>query len=230
MEFFVDNWLWFLVGAIVILMTLIGYIAEKTDFGRKDIPKKEKIKKEKPKKEKKQPSAKEELKEVLESEPMPEVQMSLATDSIFEEPVQTLEELDNTNIETKTMEDLNVPFGDISFEEQSVEEAYEPVENLNNSFEEFTYAEPTSVEAPVETFEPMEELTSVDEETEEIEDLNVPLGDTTYAMPINEVEEVVASEPVEELNLEDLNTPNIELPDLDSIVTEEDDTDDVWKF
>ena len=49
-------------------------------------------------------------------------------------------------------------------------------------------------------------------------------------MTASEVEEVVASEPVEELNLEDLNTPNIELPDLDSIVTEEDDTDDVWKF
>ena len=42
MEFFVENWIWFLVAGIVILMTLIGYLAEKTDFGRKDIPKKEK--------------------------------------------------------------------------------------------------------------------------------------------------------------------------------------------
>ena len=86
------------------------------------------------------------------------------------------------------------------------------------------------MEEQVETFEPMEELNEVDEEVETLEDLNVPFGDTDYVMPASEVEEVVASEPVEELNLEDLNTPNIELPDLDSIVTEEDDTDDVWKF
>lgn len=221
MEFFVDNWLWFLVGAIVVLMTLIGYIAEKTDFGRKDVQKREK-----PKKEKKQPKAKEELKEVLESEPMPEVQMSLATDSIFEEPIETLE---NTNEEVEETEDLNVPFGDISFEVPQVEETFEPVENLNNSFEESTYVEPTiNVEEPIETFEPIEELENINEEANE--DLNVPFGDITYDIPINEVEEVVESEPAEELNLEDLNTPNIELPDLDSIVTEEDDTDDVWKF
>lgn len=220
MEFFVDNWLWFLIGAIIILMTLIGYIAEKTDFGRKDIPKREK-----PKKEKKQPKAKEELEEILESEPMPEVQMSLATDSIFEEPIETLEDI------KEDVENLNVPFGDVSFEEPSVGETLESVETLNNSIDEFTYAEPTTrVEEPIEAFEPMEELTAAEEEREEIEDLNVPFGDITYDISTNDVEEVVESEPVEELNLEDVNTPNIELPDLDSIVTEEDDTDDVWKF
>lgn len=53
-DFFVDNWLWFLVGGIVLLMTLIGYIAEKTDFGRKEVEKKVK-----PKKEKKNKKAKE---------------------------------------------------------------------------------------------------------------------------------------------------------------------------
>ena len=39
-DFFVDNWPWFLLGGIVLLMTLIGYIAEKTDFGRKEVEKK----------------------------------------------------------------------------------------------------------------------------------------------------------------------------------------------
>ena len=213
MEFFVDNWLWFLVGAIVILMTLIGYIAEKTDFGRKDVAKRQK-----PEKEKKQPKAKEETAEVLENEPTPEVQMSLATDSIFEEPVETVE---NANEEVETTEDLTVPFGDVSFEETGIEETFEPVETLNNSFEGSTYAEPTMVEEPVE---------NANEEVETTEDLTVPFGDTTHSMPTNEVEEVVASEPVEELSLEDLSTPNIELPDLNTIVTEEDDTDDVWKF
>lgn len=35
MDFIVDNYFWFIVGGIVVLMIIIGYIAEKTDFGRK---------------------------------------------------------------------------------------------------------------------------------------------------------------------------------------------------
>lgn len=215
MEFFVENWLWFLVAAIIILMTLIGYIAEKTDFGRKDIPKREKVKKEK-----KAPKAKEELAEVLEPEAKPEVQMSLATDSIFEEPVQTLEELDNTNVEPEIMENLNVPFDNINIESPKAEEEIsETMENLNDSYTDFTYQEPTiNIEEPIETFENVETL----------ENLTIPFGNTTYDMPVSEVEEVVENEPIVEL--EDSNISNIELPDLDSIVTEEDDTEDVWKF
>ena len=35
MDFIVDNYFWFIVGGILILMIIIGYIAERTDFGRK---------------------------------------------------------------------------------------------------------------------------------------------------------------------------------------------------
>lgn len=219
MEFFVDNWFWFLVGGIFILMTLIGYIAEKTDFGRKEMPKAEKVKK--AKKEKKKPNEKQELTQALgNEEPKPEVQMSLATDSILEEPVSR----DSEN-NVKSIEDLNAPFGDMTFEEPIVSEettdfempetVYEQsTEELNDS-EDLVFAEPD-----LET-----EVAPVVEE-----DLNVPFGDITLEEPVNGIEEVVASEPVEELNLSEVSTPNIELPDLDSIVTEEDDTDDVWKF
>ena len=227
MEFFVENWLWFLVAAIIILMTLIGYIAEKTDFGRKDIPKREKIKKEKPKKEKQQPKA-EELADALE-EPMPEVQMSLATDSIFEEPEQALEESEDMNAESEIMESFNTPFEDTNGEESATEQ--ELGENLNNSFDDFTYSESiANVEEPIETLESAEGPTNFNENVETLDDFTIPFGDADYTMPTDEVEEVVENEPVEELNLEDVNTPNIELPDLDSIVTEEDDTDDVWRF
>lgn len=55
MEFIIDNLVWFIAGGVVILMTFIGYFAEKTDFGKKletendeetevSIQKKEKIK------------------------------------------------------------------------------------------------------------------------------------------------------------------------------------------
>ena len=46
LNFIVENYIWILIIGIVILMTIIGYIADKTDFG------KEKMKKEKTKKEK----------------------------------------------------------------------------------------------------------------------------------------------------------------------------------
>lgn len=35
MEFIVDNIVWFIVGGVVILMTIVGYMAEKTDFASK---------------------------------------------------------------------------------------------------------------------------------------------------------------------------------------------------
>ena len=37
MQFIIDNYIWFLAAGIIGLMTVIGYIAEKTDFGRKEI-------------------------------------------------------------------------------------------------------------------------------------------------------------------------------------------------
>ena len=40
MDFIVDNYFWFIVGGVVVLMIIIGYIAEQTDFGRKPLRKK----------------------------------------------------------------------------------------------------------------------------------------------------------------------------------------------
>jgi len=38
--FIVDNYIWFIIGGIVLIMALIGYLAEKQDFGKKTIEKK----------------------------------------------------------------------------------------------------------------------------------------------------------------------------------------------
>lgn len=35
MDFITENYIWFIVGGVVVLMAIIGYIADKTDFGRK---------------------------------------------------------------------------------------------------------------------------------------------------------------------------------------------------
>ena len=113
MEFFVENWIWFLVASIVILMTLIGYLAEKTDFGRKDIPKKEKKHEEIKKIEEKTEKKIEENK--------PEVQMSLATDTILEnndeEKIESVIQKPEQKISVKEeLEDLKAPFGNITFD------------------------------------------------------------------------------------------------------------------
>lgn len=41
MRFLMDNYIWFLVAGVVGLMTVIGYIAEQTDFGRKEVKRNE---------------------------------------------------------------------------------------------------------------------------------------------------------------------------------------------
>lgn len=58
MDFIADNYVWFIIVGIIILMAVIGYFADKTDFGRKvktEKPEKnvEKIEKKKIKKRKK---------------------------------------------------------------------------------------------------------------------------------------------------------------------------------
>lgn len=47
MDFIRDNYVWFIVGGIIIIMAIIGYIADKTNFGRDKIEKEPKDKKEK---------------------------------------------------------------------------------------------------------------------------------------------------------------------------------------
>ncbi len=62
MTFIEENYIWIIVGGVLILMAIIGYFAEKTNFGRskdgepkkKKQPKKKKVKKEPKKIEKKQ--------------------------------------------------------------------------------------------------------------------------------------------------------------------------------
>ena len=64
MEFIIENYVWFIVGGIVILMAVVGYIADVTDFGRNRVERqpKEKVEKIKPEKVKKEKIKKEKVK------------------------------------------------------------------------------------------------------------------------------------------------------------------------
>ena len=107
MDFIVDNYVWFIVVGIIILMAVIGYIADKTDFGRKGKEEATKEKKvEKPKKEKKVKEKKEKIKveakgineltqEVTENN---KVNIQESTDLNVAEPVQNVQ-VNNENID-----------------------------------------------------------------------------------------------------------------------------------
>ena len=107
MDFIVDNYVWFIVVGVIILMAVIGYIADKTDFGRKGKEEDTKEKKvEKPKKEKKVKETKEKIKveakgineltqEVAENN---KVDVQESADLNVVEPVQNVQ-VNNENID-----------------------------------------------------------------------------------------------------------------------------------
>lgn len=118
MDFVIDNYLWFAIGGIVILMIITGFFAEKTNFGKKPLNSK-KVK---------------EVTEdtVVESVPTPVPQVENMENKndvlpVTDVPVEIPEGLDaplevTPNTEGKTLnelanvtipdEDLNAPFGD----------------------------------------------------------------------------------------------------------------------
>lgn len=106
MEFVVDNYLWFLIGGIVLLMIIIGYFAEKTNFGKLPLNNKKK------QTENNEEQIKPEETETKEEMKLDEIGIAdaLAPEENFDAIKGVEEPLHSINEE----EDLNVPFGDVS--------------------------------------------------------------------------------------------------------------------
>lgn len=105
MDFIVDNYLWFIVGGIVVLMIIIGFIAEKTDFGRKPFSQN---KKEKSEKNKMIEESNEET--PIESDESEEI----VTDSMFELPIEDAQTEDAMISETDQIDtDLEKPIEEV---------------------------------------------------------------------------------------------------------------------
>ena len=141
MEFILDNYIWFIVGGIIILMAVIGYFAEKTDFGRSkkveaetEIPK-EKSKekpKEKPKKEKK--SKKENAEEKQEKIEIDNkgindlVQSELVTDNLtVENPEEPLTDVNVSDTNENVDQSLFAPLEDFTAKDTTEEVQEQPV-------------------------------------------------------------------------------------------------------
>ena len=108
LNFFGENYIWFIVGGIVLLMTIIGYIAEKTHFGKK------------PSQTKKVERKGQKVKKEADSATILEEQM---------ENIQTSKEaLEELNV-VDDQEEVKQEFDDVVHEEQTLEE--EPMEDLD---------------------------------------------------------------------------------------------------
>lgn len=186
MEFITENYIWFIVGGIIIVMAIIGYIAEKTDFGKKEkenIPKVkiEKVKKEKPKKEPKVTKVeakgindltndmKMTITEDLNEEVSHDIDNSLNNttediDSIDPSLFAPLEDIptsftnEEKTVETPTEDNLNDPF----VVEPVTEEVHEE-ENSEDVIPQMV-VEDNIEEKPVEIPEAVEDTTPVAEE------------------------------------------------------------------
>lgn len=215
MEFIMENYIWFIIGGVVVLMTIIGYIADKTNFTKKE-DNKQKIKQSKKNK------IEEVKEEVVEVEPtqetreinpiedfsMDDVEPAFVTDEpeVVEEKLTLNENLAEQVSEEEAIDLVqNEEMYDMNTDEKLFEQ---PIDEFNEKSE--------TVEETIE--QPTEEANEELDATEE--DLYVGLDGTPNAYKEDD-------ETKQDENLE------IELPSissLDSELKEETDEDDVWKF
>lgn len=243
MEILTDNYIWIIVIVVVILMTIIGYIAEKTNFGKKEFSKKKNNKKIE---EKEMEVKAEEKKSEISSMPAKETSKVENTMEAVETPKELVKQVEKEPTEEVQFRD---PLADdMNVASEALETPYEeskteilPIEeDLNAPLEEnISYNVPENrsfdvsedLNAPFGDFEiPTERIVE--------ENLNVPLtDDNSYNASYNIAEEdlnVPFGDIVKNSKEEDFG---LNLPDIDSIkedvsatANSENDDDDIWKF
>ena len=176
MQFIVDNYIWFIVGGVVLLMAIIGFFADRTDFGRKEFQKRLKEPKEKNKDSKKETSKKGKVEEVIKEEVpiripddalvddvVNEENDNLITEDLFQVlPTETTHEsiaIDNNDLYKPLQSDEQVNHEDLyqplqSDEQVNHEDLYQPLqsdEQVSYSNDLFKPLEDTSKSTSNET-------------------------------------------------------------------------------
>ncbi len=174
MDFVIENYIWFLIIGVVLVMALIGYIAEKTDFVKEKEPKEKKQKKSKKNVEEVVEEAKEEPQvEQSEVAPQPEVPQSTtgtamdwelpstvgevsssSVDDISNIPVDIMNDMSTSTVEPEEMSSL--PEANLGIDNGSEEE----VVDLSDVT---TQLEPQLAEAKFQIAPEPEEITPIDE-------------------------------------------------------------------
>ena len=170
MDFLLENYIWFIIGFIVILMIVIGYLAEKTQFGSKKVSKKEKNIQKK-KEEEVINQAVLENANVLKKDPF--------IDRVTE-PVPPKKEEIQSEIGEKVPQELTVPFGDTRARKEEV-----IPRTLESRVETPTMKKETpSLESFEDLYQPLEEVQEEPfekevsrEQIKEEENIQIPLPD-----------------------------------------------------
>lgn len=205
MEFLVDNYFWLLSIGIIFIMALIGYIAEKTGFGKIEKPKEEfsynddsenfddepvKEKKKSRKELKKEKKAKrEEEKKQLEKLDKEESPLEVQEDTVSLTPPSLDEVVDTSS------ENLNIGMADIlaknkedKEEEAKIEDSLKSVEKTNLPLEEES-KENSEDDIPEELKAPLDLNSSLKEETEGVVEEAKPLEEKTLTEALEEAEQ-----------------------------------------
>lgn len=235
MKFINENYVWFIVGGVILLMALIGYVAERTDFGRKEATKKEK--------------------KIKDDETRLRSGVVPVTEPLVAAPV--IPDADNLVLgqDTSLMEDINVPLNGLEENNLQINEDLNvPLETPINDMPQADLVVDEDLTAPLvptsEVFSPVEEapLSDINVDSTNNYDanaINSNAGDIYQNKPINDVfgegpvavEEVIEEEPNNELKETPINEDipvndkkaNIDLPNIDTL-KDNDTEEDVWKF
>lgn len=181
MQFLADNYFWFILGGIIILMAIIGYIADKTDFGRNKESKPKTTKPEKKVKEKKV-KEKKTSKTKIEAKGLADLSQSITEKMQQELPIL------NEEVETKE-EDLYAPIGDVQADQSDTisQDLYAPMPPADSNMEQPVNIDAiNSVEEPIAN-EPFEEPVA--------EDVLQPVGmdtlpETEETQPVSEDDDI----------------------------------------
>lgn len=202
MEFVMNNIMWFIFAGIILLMTMIGYYAEKTDFGRNVDDDNKKSKKEKKSKDnkKEEPAGIPVLENI-------DVEKNTGNNSVIEntnpldEEVTNIENnnLDNVSLETVNEENNNIDI--VSNDNQEVTQ-------LENSQKEDIISEPLIEEVVTDIVEEKKEEVVSEPKIEEV---------TTETVE-EKIEDNVSKTVVEDGKDNQTNEVQEELPSMDELM------------
>ncbi|MFV0250162.1 MAG: hypothetical protein ACK5HP_03925 [Bacilli bacterium] len=270
MEYILDNYIWFIIGGVILLMTIIGYFAEKTDFGKNKNEKVAKVKPEKIKKGKIEKSS-----DIVEDVPQVLEQVTPVLNE--ENSLYNIDELNNENMFNKDFSankndlvdktgytsleqnnnDLVVDYKNDGFNEED-ENSFEQNDEINkNNYDSSN--EDHELNNIVDNYEPYDYNNNDLDENEQkiVEDLstgvisnneeefqNNKLAEDSNVENNENFEQELPVAIVDNINtVDNLDTNEkfekddddfeIELPSIESLkaeLSDENDSDDVWKF
>nr|MBP3259416.1 hypothetical protein [Bacilli bacterium] len=236
MSFLTANFKWILLAVVLFAMLIVGYVADKTDFGHKKTSKKKEIE---------NPNKVEELDlDNLKGKTLSDMvggsNEATETNDINEDLNAPFGDAVNTNEDINNMdalyapigEDLNAPLGDTTTESINEDILTAPIETTeepkNEDFftpisEEVTETPAENVDVPSAdfSFEPIKEETeSLDEVMPEVKIENMPESDDILT-PVETIEDTVLDNPVQSEEVPVVESPveTIDIPaESDEIV------------